>query len=163
MLRTLLRHYTTTQPTTHTFKSSTPHLLKIVSTALYSQKQIFIRELVSNASDALEKRRLGGLKALSETAQDKTQKKNNKTEQKEMGKGNEKAEPERIEIEAKRAESSSDNNSTAEKTKEDSGAVPETNGEWKGSITIESGDDHITITVRIYNDEAILFVCNQQE
>jgi len=161
MLRTLLRHYTSTQPTTHTFKSSTPHLLKIVSTALYSQKQIFIRELVSNASDALEKRRLGGLKALSETAQEKTQKKNITETQ--MGKGNEMAEPERIEIEAKRAESNSDNNSTAEKTKEDSGAVPETNAEWKGSITIESGDDHITITVRIYNDEAILFVCNQQE
>jgi len=159
MLRTLLRHYTSTststkQPTTHTFKSSTPHLLKIVSTALYSQKQIFIRELVSNASDALEKRRLGGLKALTETTSQNQ--KNNKTEK-------EKAEPERIEIEAKIAESSSDNNTTAEKTKEDREAVPEINGEWKGSITIESGDDHITITVRIYNDKAILFACNQQE
>lgn len=42
---------------TMTFKTETRQLLDIVACSLYSDKEVFIRELVSNASDALEKRR----------------------------------------------------------------------------------------------------------
>lgn len=40
------------------FKTETRQLLDIVACSLYSDKEVFIRELVSNASDALEKRHL---------------------------------------------------------------------------------------------------------
>ncbi|CCW71454.1 unnamed protein product [Phytomonas sp. Hart1] len=40
------------------FKTETLQLLDIVACNLYSDKEVFIRELVSNASDALEKRHL---------------------------------------------------------------------------------------------------------
>ena len=40
-----------------TFKTETRQLLDIVACSLYSDKEVFIRELVSNASDAIEKRR----------------------------------------------------------------------------------------------------------
>lgn len=40
-----------------TFKTETRQMLDIVACSLYSDKEVFIRELVSNASDALEKRR----------------------------------------------------------------------------------------------------------
>jgi TNF receptor-associated protein 1 len=40
-----------------TFKAETRQLLDIVACSLYSDKEVFIRELISNASDALEKRR----------------------------------------------------------------------------------------------------------
>lgn len=39
------------------FKTETRQLLDIVACSLYTDKEVFIRELVSNASDALEKRR----------------------------------------------------------------------------------------------------------
>ena len=39
------------------FKTETRQLLDIVACSLYSEREVFIRELVSNASDALEKRR----------------------------------------------------------------------------------------------------------
>uniref|UniRef100_A0A915JLI7 Histidine kinase/HSP90-like ATPase domain-containing protein n=1 Tax=Romanomermis culicivorax TaxID=13658 RepID=A0A915JLI7_ROMCU len=39
------------------FKAETRMLLDIVARSLYSEKEIFIRELISNASDALEKLR----------------------------------------------------------------------------------------------------------
>nr|CCC94848.1 putative heat shock protein, mitochondrial precursor [Trypanosoma congolense IL3000] len=40
------------------FKTETRQLLDIVACSLYTEKEVFIRELVSNASDALEKRHL---------------------------------------------------------------------------------------------------------
>ncbi|KZC10076.1 PREDICTED: heat shock protein 75 kDa, mitochondrial [Dufourea novaeangliae] len=41
----------------HEFKSETQMLLEIVAKSLYSEKEVFVRELISNASDALEKLR----------------------------------------------------------------------------------------------------------
>lgn len=41
----------------HSFQAETQQLLDIVARSLYSEKEVFIRELVSNASDALEKLR----------------------------------------------------------------------------------------------------------
>ncbi|CAG5076304.1 Similar to Trap1: Heat shock protein 75 kDa [Cotesia congregata] len=41
----------------HEFQSETRMLLEIVAKSLYSDKEVFIRELISNASDALEKLR----------------------------------------------------------------------------------------------------------
>ncbi|XP_043255835.1 heat shock protein 75 kDa, mitochondrial [Colletes gigas] len=47
----------TGQSSKHEFQSETQMLLQIVAKSLYSDKEVFIRELVSNASDALEKLR----------------------------------------------------------------------------------------------------------
>ncbi|KAB7496465.1 Heat shock protein, mitochondrial [Armadillidium nasatum] len=41
----------------HSFQAETRELLNIVARSLYSDKEVFIRELVSNSSDALEKLR----------------------------------------------------------------------------------------------------------
>uniref|UniRef100_A0A0G4H766 Histidine kinase/HSP90-like ATPase domain-containing protein n=1 Tax=Chromera velia CCMP2878 TaxID=1169474 RepID=A0A0G4H766_9ALVE len=41
----------------HQFKAETKKLLNIVAHSLYTDKEVFIRELISNASDALEKLR----------------------------------------------------------------------------------------------------------
>ncbi|KAI7854223.1 Hsp90 protein-domain-containing protein, partial [Circinella umbellata] len=41
----------------HEFKTETKRLLNIVANSLYSEKEIFVRELISNAADALEKLR----------------------------------------------------------------------------------------------------------
>jgi TNF receptor-associated protein 1 len=41
----------------HEFQAETRKLLDIVAKSLYSEQEVFIRELISNASDALEKRR----------------------------------------------------------------------------------------------------------
>lgn len=49
--------------TTYTFQAEVRELLDIVVHALYSDKEVFVRELVSNASDALEKLRLKQLTA----------------------------------------------------------------------------------------------------
>ncbi|RKP25624.1 TNF receptor-associated protein 1, isoform CRA_d [Syncephalis pseudoplumigaleata] len=43
--------------TSHVFKTETQKLLHIVANSLYSEKEVFVRELVSNAADALEKLR----------------------------------------------------------------------------------------------------------
>uniref|UniRef100_A0A8D2LQG3 Heat shock protein 75 kDa, mitochondrial n=1 Tax=Varanus komodoensis TaxID=61221 RepID=A0A8D2LQG3_VARKO len=42
---------------THEFQAETRKLLDIVARSLYSEKEVFIRELISNGSDALEKLR----------------------------------------------------------------------------------------------------------
>ena len=41
----------------HEFLAETRQLLDIVASSLYSEKEVFIRELISNASDAIEKMR----------------------------------------------------------------------------------------------------------
>ena len=42
-------------PETFAFQAETRRLLDIVTNSLYTDKEVFVRELVSNASDALEK------------------------------------------------------------------------------------------------------------
>ena len=51
------KRFTMTQATTHEFKAETKQVLDIVVNSLYKDKEIFVRELISNASDALEKLR----------------------------------------------------------------------------------------------------------
>lgn len=46
-----------TNATTHTFQAEVKQVLDIVAHSIYKDKDIFLRELVSNASDALEKLR----------------------------------------------------------------------------------------------------------
>ncbi len=45
-------------PTTHEFQAEVKQVLDIVIHSLYTEREIFVRELVSNAADALEKMRL---------------------------------------------------------------------------------------------------------
>ena len=42
-------------PQSYEFQAETRMLLDIVAKSLYSEKEVFIRELISNASDAIEK------------------------------------------------------------------------------------------------------------
>ena len=46
-----------TNSTTHSFQAEVKQVLDIVAHSIYKDKDIFLRELVSNASDALEKLR----------------------------------------------------------------------------------------------------------
>jgi TNF receptor-associated protein 1 len=41
------------------FRAETKKLLDIVAKSIYTDKEVFIRELLSNCSDALEKQRFG--------------------------------------------------------------------------------------------------------
>ena len=47
-----------TSPTTYEFQAEVKQVLDIVIHSLYTDREIFVRELVSNAADALEKMRL---------------------------------------------------------------------------------------------------------
>ncbi len=49
------RRMMTTETTTHEFQAETKKLLDIVINSLYTERDIFVRELISNAADALEK------------------------------------------------------------------------------------------------------------
>ena len=46
---------------TNKFEADTGKILDIVINSLYSEREIFLRELISNASDALDKRKYLGL------------------------------------------------------------------------------------------------------
>eukprot|EP00039_Didymoeca_costata_P001327 m.51615 g.51615 ORF g.51615 m.51615 type:complete len:697 (+) comp10743_c0_seq3:181-2271(+) len=55
------------------FQAETRKLLDIVATSLYSDKEVFVREIVSNASDALEKRRYQQLSSEESSSDEKEQ------------------------------------------------------------------------------------------
>ena len=46
---------------THVFQTKVSKLLKLLANSLYSNKEVFLRELVSNASDAIDKLRFAAI------------------------------------------------------------------------------------------------------
>ena len=51
---------TKTQPETHNFGAEVGRLLDLVVHSLYSEREIFLRELVANAADAMDRRPVPG-------------------------------------------------------------------------------------------------------
>jgi molecular chaperone HtpG len=51
----------TTDKEQHSFQADAQQILKLVTHSIYSDREIFLRELLSNASDALDKSRFIGL------------------------------------------------------------------------------------------------------
>lgn len=56
-LKTQTRHPELSKSETMEFKAETKKLLDIVAKSIYTDKEVFVRELLSNCSDALEKQR----------------------------------------------------------------------------------------------------------
>ncbi|CAO4372018.1 unnamed protein product [Caenorhabditis nigoni] len=56
------KRFLASEPQRHEFQAETKNLMDIVAKSLYSHSEVFVRELISNASDALEKRRYAELK-----------------------------------------------------------------------------------------------------
>lgn len=54
----------------HTFQTKVSKLLKLLANSLYSNKEVFLRELVSNASDAIDKLRFAAISKPELTADD---------------------------------------------------------------------------------------------
>ena len=54
------------------FRSETKELLQMMAKSLYSSKDVFLRELISNASDALDRRRFESLTDASKLPADET-------------------------------------------------------------------------------------------
>lgn len=63
----------TSGTTTHEFQAETRKLLQIVAKSIYTDSEVFIRELLSNASDALEKEKFQGLQSGGEATGDPLQ------------------------------------------------------------------------------------------